>query len=88
MGGLHEKILCLSLILLMVGISIFSYPSQPTEASSVSVNRIFGGDRIETAVEISKAGWSSADVVLVARSDDFIDSLVAAPLAHQLDAPI
>lgn len=53
-----------------------------------SEDRIFGHDRFETAVEISKEGWPSADIVLLAVSDNFPDALAGAPLAYQLDAPI
>jgi N-acetylmuramoyl-L-alanine amidase len=50
--------------------------------------RLYGATRIETAIEVSKAGWPSADTVLLARADDFPDSLVAIPLAKKLNSPI
>ncbi len=50
--------------------------------------RIGGGDRIDTAVEISKQYYKKAKTVIVARSDDFPDALTASVLARALDAPI
>lgn len=53
-----------------------------------STERIKGETRYETAVEISKAGWTSADTVVIARGDSFPDALAGAPLAYKHDAPI
>ena len=53
-----------------------------------STDRINGPDRYETAVEISKAGWDSADTVVIARGDDYADALTGVPLANYLDAPM
>ena len=50
--------------------------------------RLSGKTRYETAVEISKAGFSSAEKVVIARGDEFADSMTAGPLAYSLDAPI
>ena len=50
--------------------------------------RIGGGDRIDTAVEISKQYYKKAKTVIVARSDDFPDALTASVLAKALDSPI
>ncbi|WP_223701252.1 cell wall-binding repeat-containing protein [Sutcliffiella deserti] len=51
--------------------------------------RIYGDNRYETAVEISKQGWEEkADTVILARGDTFPDALAGAPLAYKLDAPI
>lgn len=52
------------------------------------VKRIAGGNRFETAVNVSQAGWSSANTVILARSDDYADALAGVPLAHQLNGPI
>ncbi|MGD6803420.1 cell wall-binding repeat-containing protein [Rossellomorea vietnamensis] len=53
-----------------------------------SSERIKGETRYETAVEISKSGWTSADTVVIARGDSFPDALAGAPLAYKHDAPI
>lgn len=50
--------------------------------------RLAGKSRYETAVEISKAGFSSAETVVIARGDEFADSMTAGPLAYKLNSPI
>lgn len=51
--------------------------------------RLAGDDRYETALEVSRAGFpGGAETVLIARGDNFPDSLAGAPLAHALQAPI
>nr|WP_239582674.1 cell wall-binding repeat-containing protein [Bacillus tianshenii] len=52
------------------------------------VERLRGKTRYETAVEISKEGFESADVILLARGDFYADALAGIPLAHKLGAPI
>jgi N-acetylmuramoyl-L-alanine amidase len=54
----------------------------------VSVVRIYGETRFETAVEISRKGWQTAETVMVARGDQFADALTGAPLAYYYNAPI
>jgi minor extracellular protease Epr len=51
--------------------------------------RLFGNDRIKTAIEISKNAYpTGAETVVIARSDDFPDALAGAPLAYKENAPI
>lgn len=50
--------------------------------------RLSGLDRYETAISVSKEGWSSAKTVVIARGDHFADALTATPLAYQQNAPI
>jgi putative cell wall-binding protein len=50
--------------------------------------RISGAGRIETSVEISKAGWETADNVILARADNPADALSSASLSGVADAPI
>ncbi len=57
-------------------------------ASVIETERIAGKTRIETAIQVAQKGWSEASTVILARADDFPDSLVAVPLSHSLDAPI
>ncbi|MGA9286915.1 MAG: cell wall-binding repeat-containing protein, partial [Anaerobacillus sp.] len=52
------------------------------------VDRTAGENRYETAIEISKKGWESADTIVLARGDMFPDALAGAPLAYKYDAPI
>lgn len=54
----------------------------------LQIERFYGSTRIETAIEISKAGWDKADTVILARSDDFPDAMAGSPLAFSKDAPI
>ncbi|OZM56508.1 hypothetical protein CIB95_12100 [Lottiidibacillus patelloidae] len=65
-------------------------------------NRIYGKSAIDTAVEISKTGWSqlkektividgqevTGKFVIVASGNTFPDSLAAAPLTTYLDSPL
>lgn len=55
---------------------------------TADTTRIYGADRIATAIRISQAGWTQSTTVLLARADDFPDSLVSVPLSKRLDAPI
>lgn len=50
--------------------------------------RISGANRIETSVEISRAGWETADNVILARADNPADALSSASLSGVADAPI
>lgn len=56
--------------------------------SSTPQPRIEGKSRIETAIQVSQKGWQNARTIILARADDFPDSLVAVPLSHRLDVPI
>src|SRR5680860_87032 len=55
---------------------------------SIAVQRIAGGDRVATAIALSRAVFDAADTVVLARADDPADALVGAPLAARRDAPI
>ncbi|KLU66891.1 N-acetylmuramoyl-L-alanine amidase LytC precursor [Desulfosporosinus acididurans] len=74
-------------------IAVFSFLiafQNPANASPLDfgTTRIYGVRQIDTAIKVSQAGWQHADTVLLANCDHFPDALVAAPLSHQLDAPI
>lgn len=53
-----------------------------------STLRVMGPDRIATAVELSRAAFTSADAVVIARADAYPDALAGAPLAAQLQGPL
>ncbi|MDR1320793.1 MAG: cell wall-binding repeat-containing protein [Gracilibacteraceae bacterium] len=74
-------IFCLLLLLLQ--------PMQVLSAE-VGTERLAGTDRYETAVSISRAGWTAAENVILAGGADanLVDALTAAPLAKLLNAPI
>ena len=59
-------------------------PAQTTKATT----RVAGADRINTAVEVSKKYYKSAETVIIANSEKFADSLSASALSKALKAPI
>ena len=50
--------------------------------------RLAGSNRFGTAAEISKFGWDTSDLVILARANDFADSIAGVGLSKSLDAPI
>ena len=62
-------------------------PSTPAETTKATT-RVAGADRINTAVEVSKKYYNSADTVIVANYEKFADSLSASALSKALKAPI
>ena len=51
--------------------------------------RLAGPDRVETAVQVSRASFpEGADTVVLATAADFPDALSGVPLAHALNGPI
>jgi len=76
--------------LLVLGLMFWLGAQTPVSASPLAADttRIYGADRIATAIRISQEGWSNTTTVLLARADDFPDSLVSVPLSKRLDAPI
>jgi len=57
-------------------------------AEDITIERINGGDEIGTSIEVSKQGWDSAQTVIIARVDEFPDTLAGTVLAHKENAPI
>ncbi|RDW22207.1 hypothetical protein CWR48_00435 [Oceanobacillus arenosus] len=57
-------------------------------AGKEPVTRIAGYLRYDTAIEVSRNGWNSADTVILTRGDNFADALAGVPLASKLDAPM
>lgn len=51
-------------------------------------SRLSGNSRLETAIQLSKKGWTQSNTVILARADDPADALAAAGLAGVKDAPI
>jgi len=68
--------------------SMTLYAQWRAQSIGTQVKRIAGGSRTQTAVEISKEGFSSASTVILADGDGYADSLAGVPLAYALDAPI
>ncbi|EQB20271.1 hypothetical protein UNSWDHB_2331 [Dehalobacter sp. UNSWDHB] len=59
-------------------------------AATADSTRLSGAGRVETALDICSAGWSTASTVVLAPADqaNLVDALAAAPLAGQENAPI
>lgn len=63
--------------------------AKPTPTpDNAGIKRLYGSDRILTALSISAAGWASSDAAVIANGFSFPDALAGVPLAHALDAPI
>lgn len=58
------------------------------EHEEVHVSRVFGDNRFETSVAVSREGWVTADTVFIANGFVFADALAGVPLAEELDSPI
>lgn len=58
------------------------------EALGITVARIAGDDRIETANEVSRAGWRQADTVYLATAGNYPDALAGAAAGGFDDAPL
>ncbi len=56
--------------------------------SGDKVIRIFGSNRYLTAIEVSREAFETADTVLIVDGQTGVDSLLAGPLAVQINAPI
>lgn len=76
----------LILILCAIGIT-FSIATKVM--ASAEIHRIWGNDRYDTAIEISKSGWTDgSEYAVIANGENFPDALSAAPLAKKYNAPI
>ena len=58
------------------------------DQATIGTERIFGSDRYETAVEISRKGWEQSDVAVIATGRNYPDALSATPLAYHHNAPL
>jgi putative cell wall-binding protein len=64
-------------------------PDPPDDREqTVSSERHAGAGRVQTALAVSRAQFSSADAVVIARSDTYPDALAGAPLAAKVGGPI
>lgn len=63
---------------LLISASPLAYP----------IDRLFGQDRVETALSISQKGWTSAQTVILCEYADFPDSIASTPFAVSQNAPI
>ena len=66
---------------------VITLPETKQPAPVAPSNRLSGQNRYETAVSISWQ-WEKADVVILARGDQFADALAGVPLAYRHKAPV
>ncbi len=66
---------------------LFSSKTSKVEASSNPQN-IFGNNRIETSIELSKSVYKTSDIVILAGYYGQVDSLSGTLLAHAKNAPM
>jgi len=80
------SVFCSLMILLsLVPLLPFQVQAAPTESVT---DRIYGNTLYDTAVEISKQGWDSAPVVVLATGRNFPDALTGTVLAHKVNGPL
>ena len=84
-----EKILKSFVSLSIAGMVLTMAQINAFADTGVTTARLFGTDRVGTAVEVANAGWTKADTAILAPSADtnLVDALAAAPLAGKA-API
>jgi len=78
-------------ILAIIAMVLTMLPVQLFAAVNVSADRLYGDNRVETALAVCEAGWptSAREVVLApANQENLVDALAASSLAGQEDAPI
>lgn len=85
-----NKSLKINLVIFTIGLGILaSIPCNAKGEDILKKSRIYGQNRIETSVEISKIGWTNgSNSVVIASAYDFADALSAAPLARKNNGPI
>lgn len=76
------------ILLLICTIGITFLMNVKVSAAATS-QRLWGNDRYDTAIDISKNGWSEgSEYAILANGENFPDALSAAPLAKKYNAPI
>lgn len=69
-------------------VSLFTATNAFADVTQVTSQRLWGNDRYETAVAVSKSGFTTSDTVILVRGDNFADALAVTPLAKMYNAPI
>jgi uncharacterized protein YjdB len=77
-----------TIILSSLFLCMFLNSSHVFAQDNSTSTRLFGSDRYETSVAISKAGWVQATTVIITSGLDYPDALSAASLSKLKDAPI
>ncbi|WP_061994282.1 cell wall-binding repeat-containing protein [Clostridium sp. ATCC 25772] len=84
-----KKLFKQKLSILLLFFSMFMFLLPVNASAKVNESRIYGSDRIETAIKISEQGWKSgSDYVFIAYGYDFADALSVTPLAKKYNSPI
>ena len=75
--------------LTLAGMAMSMTPFNAFADTRITTARLFGLDRVGTAVAVANAGWTTADTAILAPAADanLVDALAAAPLAGR-SAPI
>ncbi|GAA0115411.1 cell wall-binding repeat-containing protein [Clostridium senegalense] len=84
-----KKLFKQKLSILLLFFSMFMFLLPVNASAKVNESRIYGSDRIETAIKISEQCWKSgSDYVFIAYGYDFADALSVTPLAKKYNSPI
>lgn len=81
-----NKLLCKAIVVVLMLLMTISSPQKGLALANTQ--RLAGGDRYDTAVEISKSGWQQSDFAILATGENFPDALCAAPLAKKYSSPV
>ena len=58
------------------------------QVGHVTIDRVAGNSRVETAIAISQDAFTQASTVVIARADEYADALAGAGLARSVGGPI
>lgn len=78
----------IKLFLVMIVISGLYAKIASAAPLALTTDRIWGQDRVATAIAVSNKGWTTASNVILCELQAYPDALSATPLAKKLDAPI
>lgn len=81
---MNKKILFLATLMSMSTI----YGGLSYSNTKPGISRVYGSDRYETSIKISKENFSNSEYVVIVSGEKFSDSVSAIPLASYLNAPI
>lgn len=84
---LPKKIVSLLTVTLVAGSGLGNLTTVDA-AEGVSSETLKGNGRWETAIEISKKGWTKAKEAVIVNDNSLADALTATPFAEAKDAPI
>jgi len=72
-----------ALVALVIGMVTVMFPFNTLASTGIETERLFGIDKIGTAIAVADKGWTTADTAILVPSADanLVDALAAAPLA-------